>query len=389
MVNLKKIGLFVLLLISVEIAAHIILPISRLNKLDAVLEVIKRDRLLVWRQKPNIKTVFQGVSLVTNSLGLRNIEVGREKKPGEIRIICLGDSATFGWGVDAGDTYPFLCQQYFKRSANRQNVEIINAGQIGYSTYQGRLFLKKYLLEYKPDLVIVSFLLNDIDRYRFYRNGGQSDAELESHNDYSLFGLSELMSEMRIFTVLKYCADSLINNNSRLDSAILKRQYSLSKIRVNPVEYRKNLEDIFAICKSNKAQVIFVKPPVNLSLPAFSESETVLLKNGYSLSRFYFGLGCKSEKKGDYEKACFYFKKAREYLVVDCSMDAKIYQDIIEKVARANNVPLLDVPFIFANSQEGSRLFNGSGDQIHPSAKGHELIAGELYRIICKTIEDK
>ena len=89
MVNLKKIGLFVLLLISVEIAAHIILPISRLNKLDAVLEVIKRDRLLVWRQKPNIKTVFQGVSLVTNSLGLRNIEVGREKKPGEIRIICL------------------------------------------------------------------------------------------------------------------------------------------------------------------------------------------------------------------------------------------------------------------------------------------------------------
>src|SRR5713101_7589063 len=42
----------------------------------------------------------------TNSLGLRDSEVGPEPRPGTLRVLALGDSQTFGNGLNLSDTWP-------------------------------------------------------------------------------------------------------------------------------------------------------------------------------------------------------------------------------------------------------------------------------------------
>ena len=54
----------------------------------------------------------------TNSLGLRGPELAPKST---YRILCLGESVTFGWGVKDSETYPSQLQQ-------RLGVEVINAG---------------------------------------------------------------------------------------------------------------------------------------------------------------------------------------------------------------------------------------------------------------------
>ena len=61
----------------------------------------------------------------TNSLGLRGPEIDSPKK--HLRVLCLGDSVTFGWGVEEQNAYPALLQQKIM-------AEVINAGVPGVPT---------------------------------------------------------------------------------------------------------------------------------------------------------------------------------------------------------------------------------------------------------------
>src|SRR6056300_1710410 len=74
-------------------------------------------------------------SVSTNSDGLRTaIEVTDPKKT--LRIMTLGCSTTFGWGVADSETYPARLQHYLTE-AGYGNVEVVNAGQPGYTSFQG------------------------------------------------------------------------------------------------------------------------------------------------------------------------------------------------------------------------------------------------------------
>jgi len=65
--------------------------------------IFEGDPLLLWRLKPNLdKAVWDFTVLSTNSEHLRVEHVGElvgSKQPGTIRIVCLGDSVTFGFRV--------------------------------------------------------------------------------------------------------------------------------------------------------------------------------------------------------------------------------------------------------------------------------------------------
>ncbi|OGG00145.1 hypothetical protein A2153_02975 [Candidatus Gottesmanbacteria bacterium RBG_16_38_7b] len=99
-----------------------------------------------------------------NSLGYRGKEFTDEKKVGVKRIMIVGDSMTFGWGVADNETYPFLTENLLK-AGGRQNIEVINAGYIGgLSLDSFYVYLKNEGMKLKPDLVIVSFFIfNDIE----------------------------------------------------------------------------------------------------------------------------------------------------------------------------------------------------------------------------------
>lgn len=111
----------------------------------------------------NLNGEFKTTAVI-NSLGYRGHEFSPEKKPGEKRILMIGDSMTFGWGVADDETYPFLTEKIL-RSFGRSNIEVINAGYKGGLSPDGYyVYLKNEGLKLKPDLVVIGFFVfNDIE----------------------------------------------------------------------------------------------------------------------------------------------------------------------------------------------------------------------------------
>ena len=84
----------------------------------------------------------------------------RPKAPGQVRIVTLGDSSTFGWGVDAEWTYQRLLEARLSEWIP-DRFEVLNLGMPGYNTRHGLGVLRHWALALEPDLLIVSFGAND------------------------------------------------------------------------------------------------------------------------------------------------------------------------------------------------------------------------------------
>ena len=88
----------------------------------------------------------------TNSIGLRSPEI-RSKKP-EIRIVCLGDSVTFGWGVAEEDSYPRLLENILAQEG--YDVEVINAGVPAMKPNHIAKWSEQHLRDLNPDIILIA-----------------------------------------------------------------------------------------------------------------------------------------------------------------------------------------------------------------------------------------
>jgi predicted transcriptional regulator len=112
---------------------------------------------------PKSVSYHLGPNMVTlNSQGLRDKEIPHDKPPGERRILLLGDSVTFGWGVSDGEPFADQMEPLLKSSTKR-NWEVINAGVNGYNTEQEDTYFRIEGVRYKPDVVILTYLGNDLE----------------------------------------------------------------------------------------------------------------------------------------------------------------------------------------------------------------------------------
>lgn len=122
------------------------------------LEIYEPDRALYWRLKPNQQcyTKIGRKPVRINSQGTRGPEFTVARQPGTIRILSLGDSRTFGWGVEETDTFSSLLQQTLLQSQTfTSKVEVINAGVNAWSYPQLEVFYKLRARDWKPDIVVV------------------------------------------------------------------------------------------------------------------------------------------------------------------------------------------------------------------------------------------
>jgi len=98
-----------------------------------------------------------------NSAGLRDVEHTLIKPEDTFRILGLGDSFTAGWGAAFEETYLRRTEVALNaREDEHPAVEIVKAGINGYFPETQRLLLENYGLRYRPDLVVVGFLPNDV-----------------------------------------------------------------------------------------------------------------------------------------------------------------------------------------------------------------------------------
>lgn len=96
----------------------------------------------------------------TNADGFRDATRGA-KRHGVPRVLVLGDSYTFGWGIANVEPYPQRAEAMLR--GRGIDAEVINAGVPGYNTEQEAFLLDELLPRYRPDMVVVGYAMNDAE----------------------------------------------------------------------------------------------------------------------------------------------------------------------------------------------------------------------------------
>ncbi|MBN1526576.1 MAG: SGNH/GDSL hydrolase family protein [Candidatus Omnitrophica bacterium] len=115
----------------------------------------------------------------TNNRGMRGPgDYNYEKPEGVFRIAVMGDSFTFGVGVDADKTASYLLGELLDNEEPGR-YEVLNFGVNSYSPILEYAYLKNEVIRYDPDMVIVMLDISDIqDDYLYephivYAPGGE------------------------------------------------------------------------------------------------------------------------------------------------------------------------------------------------------------------------
>ncbi len=117
------------------------------------------DPLLGWANREGTSERIRGhrvsYEVAINSVGQRGREHEREKPRGTVRVLLLGDSTAWGWGVDDEQAFAHLVEEQLE-------VEVINLAVPGYSTDQQVLQLERDGWAWAPDLVLLAVVHNDL-----------------------------------------------------------------------------------------------------------------------------------------------------------------------------------------------------------------------------------
>ncbi len=115
-----------------------------------------------------------------NASGMRGPAIALEKPSEGLRIVCLGDSITFGEGVRYEDTYPARLEALLAEARADRSVEVVNAGVQAYGTTDAAAFFLVRCAALDPDVVTLGFFLNDaMDRQETIRQNEAATRELE------------------------------------------------------------------------------------------------------------------------------------------------------------------------------------------------------------------
>jgi lysophospholipase L1-like esterase len=111
----------------------------------------------VWRfSHPEYNVVYS-----INSDGFRDAKQrSPQKEAGTVRVLLLGDSFTFGQGVDYEQTWPVLAERELERQGLA--VDLVKAGMQGLDTRSELILMRRLVNRYEVDAVVVGFLINDL-----------------------------------------------------------------------------------------------------------------------------------------------------------------------------------------------------------------------------------
>lgn len=124
-------------------------------------EVLEADDELFWRLRPDVLLPVQSGRYggrVSNGQRLReDHEIAVPKPAGELRVLCLGASPTYGTGVLLEECFVEVAERELAAAFPGERIELVNAGVPGYSLFQGLRLLETEGWRYEPDLVVLEF----------------------------------------------------------------------------------------------------------------------------------------------------------------------------------------------------------------------------------------
>ncbi len=191
---------------------------------------------LMWALKPNFESAHPRI--LTNSIGLRNAEIAPQGE--RLRVLCLGDSTTFGTGVGNDEAWPQVLGRLLDERAPGR-FQVINAGVPGYTFVQAMLFMEHYGLALSPDIVLVSAGHNDMSLLS--KTGGLRDVEFVSPES----------SASALGVLLKMAA----RGAGLVDNPVA----SFEPLRVTPGEMVDAIYRLQKLCEMNEAVCVFLGWP--------------------------------------------------------------------------------------------------------------------------------
>jgi lysophospholipase L1-like esterase len=194
------------------------------------------DRDLIWKLKAD--DIYSGDSASLGPRRMRTPQFEDQKKQGIKRVICIGDSGTYGYEVGFDEAWPRLLEK--ELYALGITAEVINAGVSGYTSLQGLRYYKRDLARLMPDLLITQFGRND-GKVIAYGTGNNKYKMGEDKNlrlpHPIIFHAFALLRNLRNFQLLWYLADKVSFYRRGLDG-------KMAKFRVSPEDYQRNIAEL-------------------------------------------------------------------------------------------------------------------------------------------------
>ena len=211
--------------------------------------------------------VYSAPELKTNNLGhVNGIDGGRDvliPKPKNIfRINCLGASTTQNYLQDDSSVYSYPLElEKILKTKNKVNLEVNNCGSGGYASSD---ILVRFLLQNidtNPDVIVLYHAYNDIRSY--LTSNFQSDYSHSRKNlgeNYFKFYLGSFLPYIPL-NFVNYLQNKWYPQNHRytLIESISRGNFKIENntdLKNGLETYRRNLQNIITICKSNKIQII-------------------------------------------------------------------------------------------------------------------------------------
>ncbi len=131
--------------------------------------VLKLHPYLVCRAEPGQRS--EGLTI--NAQGYRGRDWSRTRRPGTRRVLVLGDSMTFGFGVGDDEVFPARLERRLAEALpDGPPIEVLNGAGLGWNSTQQLVALVTELLDHEPDAVVVFGGVSDLTAGRLTPHEG-------------------------------------------------------------------------------------------------------------------------------------------------------------------------------------------------------------------------
>ena len=308
-----------------------------------------QDRILLFSGHPDYHVKI-------NAMGLRTTGLDDRLKYSDIenryKILCVGDSFTFGLFLNNENTYPYMLQQALLK--DHKEAVVLNAG-IGSTTILDHLhYLKVKGLSLKPNLVILNFYDNDLIELGEWRN--PLYGRMIDENKFSLAKTIKLAKFMRIFRRMELAVRYRRSTNKIKDERVREVLFSQSR----------DLEDVLYVTAVDRGLILTdpyhdeLKPAWDRYFKALDEMAALLKANHVDF---------------------LYIIYPSIYTVFDRGQNN--YQGILKSYLEARAIEYIDLqPRLKAQKDEYKKLYNNLPRDFHLSLYGNTFLIDEIYKKI-------
>lgn len=341
----------VVTLFFLEVICYVFLKGSS-NPLYRARRILERHETWAWMAQPGLNTKFESAAVFTDQNGFRAEDENVVTDFNKVEMLTLGPSSAFGWGVGAEATYSALV-------AKSLNLNYLNASQIGFSTTQGLLLWNSFLKDRLPNLkvVLIAYGINDLDNFRFY--------DLSFVNDLTYFAEQPK-------------AASLINSNLLTTIDLFKNEFSLkiSCSSLSHIEQRLSMDQsaqqtqaLIQSLKTKNIKIIFIGTPY---LRMKGKGTPYLNSGGILGAAYLYEQAEVAAAAGNCGEALEFVKRAKALEPWRVEDDVRKLAEIQKAVCKDEGISYVDIFTEFNQLAIQDEYFV---DPVHPSVKGHDLIA--------------